>query len=135
MELLVAIIILGTMISLAIPRFTKTIEQSYEKQAALNLLTVRTALTLYKLEHNGYPSGGLNDVTAVNDVLGLGIIANNMTYRCTNVGPANYDCQATSPSGWRLHIASSFINGDPHCSEGMPPCPTCTTGVKCPFLP
>ena len=54
-ELLVVILIVGTLVSISIPRFTKIIEQSYEKEAATNLLTIKLALDLYKMDHNGYP--------------------------------------------------------------------------------
>ena len=135
MEALFAVIILGTMVSLSMPRLTQMIAQSYEKGAAVNLLTIRTALNFYKSDHNGYPNGDLNDVNAINNTLGLGIANSPVTYQCTDGTNSSYDCRATSPEGWQVQTTNSFLSGDPHCNTTVVPCPACTTTAKCPFLP
>ena len=54
MELIVAIIIVGVLASLAIPRFSDTIEKSRTAEAINILQTLREAQEVYRLENPGY---------------------------------------------------------------------------------
>ena len=61
MELIVAIIIVGVLAGLAIPRFSSTIEKSRTAEAINILETLRNAQEVYKLE-NGVYTDTLDDL-------------------------------------------------------------------------
>src|SRR3989338_5499279 len=61
MELIVAIIIVGVLAGLAIPRFSSTIEKSRTAEAINILETLRNAQEVYKLE-NGVYTATLDDL-------------------------------------------------------------------------
>ena len=130
MELLIVIVILGTIISAAIPRYQKAIELTYERTAAGNLNVIRTAIEMYKIDHGGYPNGDMNDDAAINSTLGLMILPDQMIYSCTS-DPTEYECAAQSPRGWRLHVMNLGVNeswAPAHCDPANSGCPSCTLG-------
>ena len=134
MELIVAIVIIGTMASMAIPKYAKSVEQSYERTAASNLNLIRSAIKIYKLNNGSYPPSDLSDTAAVNSTFGLMILSDqNMGYTC-NSSSAQYFCFANSSYGWSLHTGSMAWEDDPaHCAVANT-CPTCTIGGwECPW--
>lgn len=55
-ELLIVVIILGILAAIAIPSFSTATSESKESVIAANLATMRQAIELYQLNHNGsYP--------------------------------------------------------------------------------
>lgn len=114
-ELIFAIIIIGILAALAIPRFSHTIEKSRTAEAINILEALRNAQEVYKLENGGYLSGPLPDpldvtippssnfdaptVAAVNPIASIQRNAGGYNYtltididgtvKCTGVTPAN----------------------------------------------
>lgn len=56
-ELIFAVVVVGILAGLALPRFSETIEKSRTAEAINILATLRNAQEVYKLENGGYLSG------------------------------------------------------------------------------
>jgi general secretion pathway protein G len=56
-ELILVITILGILAALVLPTFQGNVVQAKESAAKSDLMTIRTQIELYKLQHNGIPPG------------------------------------------------------------------------------
>ena len=56
-ELIIVITILGIMAAIVIPTFQGNVATARESASKTNLMTIRTQIELYKLQHNGIPPG------------------------------------------------------------------------------
>lgn len=63
-ELIIVITILGIMAAIVIPTFQGNVATAKESASKTNLMTMRTQLELYKLQHNGVPPGYVNGAGA-----------------------------------------------------------------------
>ena len=63
-ELILVITILGILAALVMPTFQGNIVTAKESAAKSDLMTIRTQIELYKLQHNGYPPGYVNGADA-----------------------------------------------------------------------
>ena len=59
-ELIIVVTILGIMAAIVIPTFQGNVATAKESASKSNLMTIRTQIELYKLQHNGYPPGYIN---------------------------------------------------------------------------
>ena len=59
-ELIIVVTILGIMAAIVIPTFQGNVATARESASKSNLMTIRTQIELYKLQHNGYPPGYIN---------------------------------------------------------------------------
>jgi general secretion pathway protein G len=68
-ELIIVVTILGIMAAIVIPTFQGNVATARESASKSNLMTIRTQIELYKLQHNGVPPGYVNgtgvDVSAL----------------------------------------------------------------------
>jgi len=68
-ELIIVVTILGIMAAIVLPTFQGNVATAKESASKTNLMTIRTQIELYKLQHNGYPPGYINgsgaDISAV----------------------------------------------------------------------
>ena len=63
-ELIIVVTILGIMAAIVIPTFQGNVATAKESASKTNLMTIRTQIELYKLQHNGYPPGYVNSADA-----------------------------------------------------------------------
>jgi len=56
-ELIIVVTILGIMAAIVIPTFQGNVATARESASKSNLMTIRTQIELYKLQHNGVPPG------------------------------------------------------------------------------
>jgi general secretion pathway protein G len=63
-ELIIVVTILGIMAAIVIPTFQGNVATARESASKSNLMTIRTQIELYKLQHNGYPPGYVNGAGA-----------------------------------------------------------------------
>jgi len=61
-ELIIVVTILGIMAAIVLPTFQGNVATAKESASKTNLMTIRTQIELYKLQHNGYPPGYVNGV-------------------------------------------------------------------------
>ncbi len=83
LELVVAVVIIGLLVSFAVPRFTKTIESAKNKEAITALRLLRTAERMYYIDYDVYyPSGGgtESDLDKINQDLNLALESADWTY-------------------------------------------------------
>ena len=59
-ELIIVVTILGIMAAIVIPTFQGNVATAKESASKSNLMTIRTQIELYKLQHNGYTPGYIN---------------------------------------------------------------------------
>ena len=130
-EFMIALVLVGTFMTMAIPKYVRNINRTVEKQAAVNLKVMTNAVKQYYIDNGAYPAD-LNNVAAINTTFGLAVIPYNVTYRCLFGGWLIYECRANSTSGgWGLHADGIWQSGTPHCLSGT--CPLCTTS-GCPYF-
>ena len=70
-ELIIVVTILGIMAAIVIPTFQGNVATAKESASKSNLMTIRTQIELYKLQHNGIPPGYVNGAAADLVMLGL----------------------------------------------------------------
>ena len=63
-ELIIVVTILGIMAAIVIPTFQGNVATAKESASKSNLMTIRTQIELYKLQHNGIPPGYVNGAGA-----------------------------------------------------------------------
>ncbi len=63
-ELIIVITILGIMAAIVIPTFQGNVATAKESASKTNLMTIRTQIELYKLQHNGITPGYVNGAGA-----------------------------------------------------------------------
>jgi general secretion pathway protein G len=56
-EIILVVTILGILAALVLPTFQGNVATAKESASKSNLMTMRTQIELYKLQHNGYPPG------------------------------------------------------------------------------
>ena len=59
-ELIIVVTILGIMAAIVLPTFQGNVATAKESASKTNLMTIRTQIELYKLQHNGVPPGYVN---------------------------------------------------------------------------
>ena len=92
MEVLIVVIILGILATIAIPQFANMVKRARLAEAWTNLAAIRTAQSVYHLEHDTYatPVANLSDLTLQNNGV-------NFTYATS--GGATYNATATGVAG------------------------------------
>ena len=110
-ELIIVVTLIGVMAAFAIPNYNKAINKAHYKDSLVNLSTIYASEKIYFNANGKYlpDSGVAQDVNAINTGLGLGIIANGLTYACTGAtnciacagnppvcGCDTYSCTATN---------------------------------------
>jgi len=120
-ELLIVVILLGIIAVFGIPNYDKSRAAIAEKDGAKNLGVIATAMEVYRVRNEGYPTVGLPNVAAINRDLNLGVIEQNIVYSCASVLFA-YTCTANPDDyAWSLTISQTDA-GIPVCVGG--PCPS-----------
>ncbi len=85
-ELVAVIVILGVLAAMAVPMFTKAIEESKNKEAVAALRLIRTAQRMYYLEYENYVTAATTE--DLNSKLDLAIESENWRFSTTKqVGP------------------------------------------------
>lgn len=138
-ELMIVVIIISIIAGFAFPNYLKAVEKGYERDAIVEMQAINGALAFYKAQAGVYPDGAtMPDATAINAILGLNIVANNMTYSCVSAvysgsgpGGPGFDCEVASSFGWEIHVSTDPLRLYPYCLDDTS-CPTCTT-AGCPL--
>lgn len=131
MELMIVVFIISVMAAFVIPNYSKSIERSHRKDAETQLTTIWSANQIYRSQNGRYwPLDASNyNITSINSTLGLGIIANGMTYNCTGgpiSGPNPYGtftCTAARlpSSSFTITVTQTQIDSsNPSCSGSCP---------------
>lgn len=84
-ELVVVIVILGVLLVIAAPNYSKTRESALGKEAIVNLGLIQAAEKVYRMEAGTYypASGTVQDISSINSNLKLSIVSTNWTYAIT----------------------------------------------------
>jgi len=110
-ELLIVVIIIAILAAIAIPQFSNTSSDAQESALDANLSTVRSAVELYRVQHNNkYPSvavssGGSDACTTAGGALGTGAINTDTAFRNQLTGFSNQAGQTCTVA------AAGFIYG------------------------
>ena len=88
-ELIVVIIIIGILVTLALPQFSRTKESALGKEARANLKLIAAAEKIYRMEIGGYypiPAASQSVISEINDHLKLSATEANWDYSVTSTG-------------------------------------------------
>ena len=128
-ELMVALIIIGVLVSLAIPGFSRTKERAFDKEAQIGLNLIAAGEKMYRVRIGSYyPSSGTVDKSDIEDNLQLDLSSSSWEYNITGLGGTNYNATAVrnGPASWgRQWLINA--TGDLSCV----PCASCEPNV-CP---
>jgi len=123
LELVVTVVILGILVGIAVPVYTKAITRAKVKEAERGLIAIYAAQKNYKLKYGGY-YGNL-DVNLINSNLHLDLEETNWDYRAGNVGTLLGRADLKPVNNIILMI------NDTGTSMGGCGCTTVTPGVPC----
>lgn len=128
MEVLVALIIIGVIAGLAIPKFTRSVAITKERRALNNLYSIHAAQLTYRKANNVYwpPAGPTQPLADINTNLVLNILADGDTYTCNpDLTPGSgYECFAQfDNNSYTLKVTEDATaeNVNPCCSAGSCP--------------
>ena len=128
-ELMVALIIIGVLVSLAIPGFSRTKERAFDKEAQIGLNLIAAGEKMYRVKIGSYyPSSGTVDKSDIEDNLQLDLSSSSWEYNITGLGGTNYNATAVrnGPASWSRQWLIN-ATGDLSCV----PCASCEPNV-CP---
>ncbi len=109
-EIIIVVIIIGILVTFAMPQFAKTRERAFDNEAKANLRLMQAAEKIYKMEIGGY-YGPSNVIAAINTNLKLSLPATSKwNYSVAASGDASA-VRTTGDRTWSLGIAAD----DPGC--------------------
>ena len=129
-ELMVALIIIGVLVSLAIPGFSRTKERAFDKEAQIELNLIAAGEKMYRAKIGSYyPSSGTVDKSDIEDNLQLDLSSSSWEYNITGLGGTNFNATAVrnEPASWSRQWLIN-ATGDLSC---VPTCASCEPNV-CP---
>jgi general secretion pathway protein G len=109
-EIIIVIIIIGILVTFAMPQFSKTRERAFDNEAKANLRLMQAAEKIYRMEIGGY-YGPSNVIASINTNLKLSLPA---TSKWNYSVAASGDAAAARAGGgrtWSLAIGAD----DPTC--------------------
>ena len=123
MEIMIVVIIMGVMVSLAIPQYAKTVDRARLQDGVNQLTAIHAANLIYRAQNNTYLLAD-GDHIFMNNNLGINIIPNGLVYTYTGISATNYSVTAAG-SGKTLTLTEDPVS--------YPTNPTCTpSGGACP---
>lgn len=136
-ELLIVVVTVGLIASFAVASYQGAIQRAYEKDAAANLLAIRSMENSYRSSADTYwPNKGSSfylalGTTGINANLKMKLTDTDLRYRCQST-TNTFTCEAHHPdfdsnSDWILRITEAL---GPFCLSGG--CPTCGSS-ECPM--
>ena len=155
MELLVVVIIVGTITAFAVPNYAKAVQRSEERRILNELYTLHAALVTYKAKHGVYPTADIAETNPAattydhanfNSILGVNMTPSPNKFEYLVVSGADKNkVTIFSQYGWGIHfhsnISPSCTSPAMHCTgwcknggtspANCPPCPTCGDSSVC----
>ena len=111
-EMMVAIIVVGVLISMGVPRFQLSLEQARANVAGANLQAIWSAQRLYWLENRAYAI----DLTTLQTLTTPSFSPLIDPSLCTAITPYTYE--VTSPDNGITFTATATRTSPPHSSSG-----------------
>ncbi len=132
LEIVITIIVVGTLAGFSIPFFVNTIQEARERDAVLQLEAIKgMEENLFAASGQYWPADGSTQSTGgINTNLKLSIVENEMEFRCSGDG-SSFTCTAYHPNAgspdWAVVTSDS---AEPRCTNTA--CPNCTPS-GCPY--
>ena len=136
-ELLIVVIIIAILAAIAIPQFSNTSDDAQESAAIANLTTMRSAIELYRVQHNGkYPSKAPTGDAPTCPDSGSGSTADNnattFTDQLTKFSNVNGHTCATAAAGYSFGPYLRAIPTEPITASNAVVVATTMTGNPAP---
>lgn len=128
-ELTVVLVIIGILVSLAIPGFLRTKERAFDKEARIGLNIIKAGEKFYRVKENTYfPSGGGQaNQTAMNNALQLDLVSQSWEYGINSASNTAFIARAArsvaSGNSWERTWYIKESDGDPWCVGSSAACP------------
>lgn len=100
-ELIIVVVIIGTIAAFVIPNYEKSIRKAHERDAIIKLITLHGANAIYTARHGEYLPGSNLTLAQINSGLSINIVANDIdiTYSYTRSAPNQYEATAAWTGG------------------------------------
>lgn len=109
-EIIIVLIIVGIMVTFAMPQFSKTRERAFDNEAKANLRLMQAAEKIYKMEIGGY-YGPSNVIAAINTNLKLSLPGTSKWNYSVAASGDSAAARAGGARTWSLAIGAD----DPAC--------------------
>ena len=136
-EIIVVLIMIGILVTIAVPNYQIMMKQGATKAAQNNLISIFNAQKNFYLKNHGYCTTLCDTLADINlpANLNLNITDNNFTYNCITTG--GFQCTATNGSiVLTLSNNPIIVTGGTTCASSKgsnPGCNhSCTSAVYCP---
>ena len=132
-ELMVALVIIGVLVSLAIPGFSRTKERAFDKEAQIGLNFIAAGEKMYRAKIGSYyPSSGTEGESEIENNLQLDLSSSSWEYNITGLGGTNFNATAarSGPASWSRQwlVNATLVNAicTPTCGSLCAPnvCPS-----------
>ncbi len=136
-ELMVTVVIFGTMSALGVPSYFNMVERGRASEAKANLKAIQMAESVYKLRNGMYWTPGNTNLAAINSTLGLdlGPSAQYYTDNIRITGTVNTFMASMERTGSSTQTVYVAQTGIPWEGAGIvpppPPPPYCPKGQAC----
>lgn len=131
-ELVVVTIILGILVTIAVPAYTKARERTLDKDAVGSLQLIRSGETIYRMDTGSfYPASGstVNNNSAINTDLKLSLVTSNPSWNYSITNVANTSATVT------LTATRNMTGGRQWSMTVAMETPACTSGGSDTCLP
>jgi prepilin-type N-terminal cleavage/methylation domain-containing protein len=118
-ELLIVVVILGMLISFAVPNYDKSRRRAYEKAMVSQLKMLADANKLYLSRNDTFYQDNTTDIDEINTNLNLDLVLDKMTFSYASSTPRTFTAAMTYDN-FTVRIDNARIG--PCCQSG--PCPS-----------
>jgi len=123
-ELMVVVVVLGILVSVALPQYRRAVERSIDREAQSNLMLIQAGQKIYKMKNQNY-YGPQDSISSINTNLGVDLTETNFDYNINAANATAFITKATRQAG---KYAGHYWVVDPTSIE-----PTCFPGTSsCP---
>lgn len=125
MEIMVVLFIISIVVAFGLPKYSKALDKTNEKNARMQLLALQAANFNYLSQYNEFLPGTALNINQINNGLEMNLIANGFTYSYTQSASDAFTATADWQGEYTVLVDETPAGvNNPCCSAGS--CPTLT---------
>ena len=134
MEILIVVILVGIIAAFIMPDSRQSVENEFERSARYNLEAIYNTQRLLRAKTGDFwpVEPGVQDLAAINNVLGINIQPDGMTYTCDLIAGGN-KCLAQRSDGPAAYTLALCVNNGTICCDTLATIPCPSVNTACPY--